>query len=589
MDFETPPKRTRYNPHTILDTSQFSDDETVIEPQQRMSNTYNNYMLMRKPKYPSKYFGYRAVIRDKDTFDRYGPSWGLSNAQQRENRLTDSYMGRGAYKRRRSSYKPVKMYMKGKGMYLGNSFSGQGNYFKRMMRRQMHRTMAGQTPLGALGKKLGRRALGMAENVISGQGEYDLNDSAPESNNLVAGGGLSVPSFSTQSDETGSLTIQHSEYVKDIYGVPWDLSGSDPVVLEPFKNDSIALNPGIASSFPWLSQIAANYEEYEMLQLMFCFKTRIGDNLTTTDGQVGTLLMFTDYNPSDHPRRTKQDMLQGYGTSVSKISDSDILHGIECDPSKIKGDAHKFVRTGGTSQELHDFDWGLFQIAVDNTPAVLSNKVIGELYVSYTVKLSKPRLYAQLGNAIQQDQVLMRQTRPTGASQNAVIALAASGVSNSIGCKFQGIDLSNLNKNSIDVTLPGGFSGPFEVVVLGDMALGAATAVRLQTTTLQGNVTLKDDILSSHLGTDDSDPGAGQDADNNYVNPDRIVAIYHLETTMAAFGKDNKFTIDVFCNSGTSEQDIKWSLLVRRYNSLDRAGADEFVTPAGGKYLIDSN
>ena len=105
---------------------------------------------------------------------------------------------------------------------------------------------------------------------------------------------------------------------------------------------------------------------------------------------------------------TKQDMLQAYGTTVAKITDEDILHGIECDPSKIKGDAHKFIRSGQTTQDKHDFDWGLFQIAVDNTPAVLSNKVIGELYVSYTVKLSKPRLFAALGLSIPQDQFLVK-------------------------------------------------------------------------------------------------------------------------------------------------------------------------------------
>lgn len=88
---------------------------------------------------------------------------------------------------------------------------------------------------------------------------------------------------------------------------------------------------------------------------MFCFKTRVGDNLTTTDGQVGTIMMFTDYNATDKPRKTKQDMLQAYGTTVAKITDADVQHGIECDPTKIKGDAHKFMRVGKIDQDLHDF------------------------------------------------------------------------------------------------------------------------------------------------------------------------------------------------------------------------------------------
>ena len=157
-------------------------------------------------------------------------------------------------------------------------YYGQGNYFTRMMHRQMNRTLAGQTPLGQLGKKIGRNLIGRVEGAVLGQGSYDVP--AVRANNLVAGGGLSVPTFSSSQDETGALTIQHSEYVKDIYGLPWSpgSGGAAGTQIEHFKNDSIHLNPGIGKNFPWLSQIAANYEEYEFKQLMFCFKTRVGDN-----------------------------------------------------------------------------------------------------------------------------------------------------------------------------------------------------------------------------------------------------------------------------------------------------------------------
>lgn len=556
-----------------------------------------HYMLMAEPKYPRRFYGYTAQLRDENSYRRYGKTWNMAGPEQRMNRVRDNYVGAGKYKRVKS---PMYRRVKGRGMYLGN-FAGQGNYFKRMMRRQMNRTLSGKTPLGALGKKIGRRALGAVEGVVTGQGEYDLNGGAPASNNLVAGGGLSVPTFSTNNDETGSLVIQHSEYVKDIYGVPW--SSNDPseaVIQEPFKNDAISLNPGLPNSFPWLSQIAANYEEYEMIQLMFCFKTRVGDNLTTTDGQVGTLLMFTDYNASDNPRRTKQDLLQGYGTSVSKISDTDILHGIECDPSKIKGDAHKFVRTGGINTDLQDFDWGLFQIAVDNTPAVLSNKVIGELYVSYTVRLSKPRLYATLGHAIQQDQFLIRTTKPSGTLV-ATNTLEALGSSNSIGCAIDTTATSSATGNAlIDVTLPGSFSGAFEVLCVGDEDTLQSDSgfYSIELDDFDGNISLKTDMVAGDLTgalegssatATDGDPSAGVNLELSSA-VSRIVSIYHMETTMAAFGADNKFRIRVKVpNASSLNISNKVSISIRRYNSLDRKGADSFVTPAGGNYIIGSN
>lgn len=468
----------------------------------------------------------------------------------------------------------------GKGLYLGSSFGGQGNYFRRMMRRQMHRTMAGQTPLGQLGKRLGRTAIRRAEGALmaSGNGSYDIS-----ANNLVAGGGLSVPTFATHSDETGSLVIKHEEYVKDIYGVPW--SGGS--VVEPFVNDAIGLNPGLSSSFPWLSQIAANYEEYEFLQLMFCFKTRVGDNLTTTDGQVGTLLMFTDYNATDQKRRTKQDMLQAYGTSTAKISDSDILHGIECDPSKIKGDAHKFVRTGGITQDLHDFDWGLFQVAVDNTPEVLSNKVVGELYVSYTVRLSKPRLFSQLGLSINQDQFLVNHIASGNPNPTISTAILGTGVSNSIGCVLATTASGNNASNHL-ITLPASFSGNVEVLVVVDRitAAGTGSVKDMYIDSLTGNVAFSRDLPAGESRLED---GSSDDVDPNFgsmialanATTTSSVMLCHLRTSMAAFGVDNSFNIVVKSDNNADESHYKIWICVRRYNSLDKVTADQFKDPAG--------
>lgn len=559
-------------------------DISPARKKQKLGDIHNmaetNMMLQKKPRYPGKYYGYIAVPRSEATFETYGPSWSVANPAQRKARLDNKYIGAGRYRKRRS--------YRGRGMYYG----GAGSYFSRMMRRQMHRTMAGQTPLGQLGKKLGRSALARAEGALmaSGSGSYDLNAAAPASNNLVAGGGLSVPTFGTHDDETGSLVVQHEEYVKDIYGVPW--TSNDPntaSIVEPFVNNAIALNPGLATTFPWLSQIACNYEEYELLQCMFCFKTRVGDNLTTTDGQVGTLLMFTDYNATDQPRRTKQDMLQAYGTSVAKISDNDILHGIECDPSKIKGDAHKFVRCGQTSQDKHDFDWGLFQIAVDNTPAVLSNKVIGELYVSYTVRLSKPRLFAALGLSIPQDQFLVKHTAPTNG--NAVGTLVGSGESNSLGSSLELINHATLgNYTIVKVTLPASYSGALEAVVILDRINSETPTGQVSSmfiSNFSGNVVSQEDLAAggTTVPQSDVDPTSGSEYTTavDAIADNRVVIVRHLYTTMASFGTDNTFSITLHTNNlnGGPASNYKMLIMLRRYNSLDKSSADVFKAPNG--------
>lgn len=462
----------------------------------------------------------------------------------------------------------------GKGMYYG-----QGNYFKRMMHRQMNRTLAGKTPLGNLGKKIGRNLISRVEGAVLGQGSYDVP--AVEANNLVAGGGLSVPSFVTSQDETGALTIQHSEYIKDIYGLPWS-SGS---LVDTFKNDSLHLNPGIANNFPWLSQIASNYEEYEFKQLMFCFKTRVGDNLTTTDGQVGTIMMFTDYNATDKPRRTKQDMLQAYGTSVAKITDNDVLHGIECDPSKIKGDAHKFIRVGASDEDLHDFDWGLFQIAVDNTPETLSNKVIGELYVSYTVVLRKPRLFATLGLSIQQDQFIIPYINNNSGS--LVLGTVGAGHNNSIGSTLVAPASSSSDTASCYIVLPASLSGAIEVLVTLDSVTSSSSRVFIQP--FSGNVALRRDLAlgsTQAYGNDDSDPSSGISGDWSNAYALAVSSIGHFDVQMASKDEDNKIRLNI--RNTTSTTSLKVHVQVRRYNNGELLTPPTFKDTNGQEVIMIS-
>jgi hypothetical protein len=538
-------------------------DEELIIP--NMGDV--NYMMMKRPRYPSRYYGYKAEPRSAATNASYGPSWGTATAAQRQKRVTDMYFGQGRYRKRRS--------YRGRGMYYG-----QGNYFSRMMHRQLNRTLAGKTPLGQLGKKVGRNLLGRVEGAVLGQGSYDLNGLTPASNNLVAGGGLSVPTFASTQDETGALTIQHSEYVKDIYGLPWS-GGSQ---TEHFKNDAIHLNPAIGKNFPWLSQIAANYEEYEFKQLMFCFKTRVGDNLTTTDGQVGTIMMFTDYNATDKPRKTKQEMLQAYGTSVAKITDADVLHGIECDPSKIKGDAHKFIRVGKVDQDLHDFDWGLFQVAVDNTPETLSNKVIGELYVSYTVVLRKPRLFSTLGLNISNDQFLVKtiETNNSGTIEkvNGTVdgGLIATSDLNSIGAQLS-LNAINTNLATYNLLLPASLSGGIEVVAIADSAILHTVTTQFRLEIGSGNITKTNDLARGGSNTSDADPSAEVGTAEQTTLSRGVTTLGHFNVEMASQDVDNVLHVKLYVQ--TVNANIDMLIMLRRYNTNEITAPPVFKTASG--------
>jgi len=550
-----------------------------------------NYMLMSKPRYPDQYFGYRAIPRSSATFARYGPRWSLADATQRANRYNDSYWGQGRYRKRR---------YRGKGMYLGSSFGGSGNYFKRMMHRQFNRTVAGKTPLGHLGKRLGRAAIKGAEgyimsggnpkaglaaagvNLATGAGSYKVAGS--KGNHLIDGMGSGVPTFSSASDETGALAVQHTEYVRDIYGIQY--TGSPATPTTNIKSDIIVINPGLSNSFPWLSQIAANYEEYEIKQLMYCYKSKVSDNLTSSDGQIGSIIMFTEYNANDAMKKTKQQLLQSYASTNALINTGDVLHGVECDTTKLRGDGHKYMRVGSlaNSPDLSDYDWAKLQVAVVDTPEQLSNQVVGELYVSYTVVLRKPRLYSTLALNLQEDQFYLK-TTDNFFSANAEKSAAET---NSIGCNLSTINAGSNNAKFV-LTFPASFSGDIELMLALDAAASnAVTKVSNYNTTtgawvefnsgagflcnVTGNIVGIDNIPVTEAATDPEDVSpAGQLAQPRNV-------LVHLRVAQASHGIDNSYSWVVDTGGSAAQLWVK----VARYN-----GHELDTAPIFKKLLLD--
>lgn len=256
-----------------------------------------------------------------------------------------------------------------------------------------------------VGKQAGRKIRDAAVNqvvsrinALGGRGLYQggrglYQGGRGSYNNLIAGGRKSMR-VRGRMDETQTITISHSEYLQDIYGP----SSSGFSVL------GFQLNPGLVERFPWLSQIACNYEEYEFIQLLFHYKSTVDPSATSnTSGATGTIVLATNYNPSSPLFTGKDVMMQYHGAQSGRVTE-DHTHGVECDPKKNAGSGQKFVRTLPVliSQDLKTYDLGTFQIGLVNVPAAFKDSQIGELWVTYTVKLTKPRMYASIGGLIQE-------------------------------------------------------------------------------------------------------------------------------------------------------------------------------------------
>jgi len=224
-----------------------------------------------------------------------------------------------------------------------------------------------------------------------------------------------IPQFSTRGEEHGSLVISHKEYVQDITGSTL------------FSNNGFPINPGDPALFPWLSQIAANYDEYEFKGLVFTYRT-VTTDLSTTSAQLGTVMMACNYNAGAPLFGTKQELLQYDGAGDVKIS-HDLMFGIECDPRKNGLGGILYVAINGSvpiGQDVKTYMLGQFQIA---TNQCVTTGQIGELWVSYKVVLRKPKFATGLGNAIPYSNLRLKLVTNSGASAGtAAVSLQANNL-----------------------------------------------------------------------------------------------------------------------------------------------------------------
>jgi hypothetical protein len=300
---------------------------------------------------------------------QFGQTRRLANSAQLEARNRTGYIGRGRYT--------------GRGGFFSDAYGAlKSGWQASSGLRGMLGNAARSGMFGATGV-----ALGQASKAL-GTGAYVTNDLVNEG----MGASESVPQFGATSDQ--SVILSHSEYIQDI--VAPDTAGL-------FHNQILEINPGLFKTFPWLSQIAANYEEYELKQLIFTYKPTITD-FVSTNGQVGSVIMATQYNVQDEPFSNKNDMMHYSGAMATKVSQG-MLHGVECNPNKNSGSAGKYIRGGPVlpDQEKSNFDLGTLNIATHSTPLLFNSQTLGELWCSYTVELRKSKFYAAEGSSIVQD------------------------------------------------------------------------------------------------------------------------------------------------------------------------------------------
>lgn len=218
-------------------------------------------------------------------------------------------------------------------------------------------------------RDLGREA-GKLVSRLTGFGEYRLNQ------NSIMQGSTGVPIFRDTND---TVIIEHKEFLMDLKS------------SIGFQAIDLLVNPGDKITFPWLSQVASAYSQYEFMGLVFSFRTTSGNAVASNNTTLGTVVMMSNPDASAGVPSSKREM-ESYQFCTSGPPSESLLHPVECNPSLDAMNLRwveplTYNRSTGVAMNLYDL--GRFTIATEGQQ--VDDATLGELWVTYKVKLVKPR------------------------------------------------------------------------------------------------------------------------------------------------------------------------------------------------------
>jgi hypothetical protein len=168
--------------------------------------------------------------------------------------------------------------------------------------------------------------------------------------------------------------VRHKEFIGNVSGL------NNQNFNQAF---SLALNPGLAATFPWLSVMAQNWQAYRFKKMRFMYFTRTG---STT---VGSVILCPDYDAADGAPISEQ-VIDSYEDAKEDAPWKNVDCPLNSTSMHLMG-PKKFIRLGNLSanQDIKTYDVGnMFIYTVDSASAASW----GKLWVEYDVDLFTPQL-----------------------------------------------------------------------------------------------------------------------------------------------------------------------------------------------------
>jgi len=241
---------------------------------------------------------------------------------------------------------------------------------------------------------------------------------------------------------------------------------------------SLAINPGLAATFPWLSIMANAFEEYRFNSLKVEYFTRTGTNVP------GSVILAPDYDASDGAPASEQ-IASSYMDSCEDAPWKDIVCNLPAGRLN-RADQNRFVRPGalGANQDVKLYDAAVVHLCTVDGTAVNWGKV----WLSYDVTFRIPQMNPA-GNPPLGGQVSGANTQ-TGANPMGIAPVIAAG-----GRGF------SINAASV-----------ITFTALGDFVIGAeylGTVISAMGVTAGAGITIGDSLFTFNAAATQSSGQAG--------------------------------------------------------------------------------
>jgi hypothetical protein len=252
------------------------------------------------------------------------------------------------------------------------------DHLEKTLSQTNNKTSSLSSTLGrSLGALVGQSDLGGSLGDLAGKGLskwFGKGDYNIKSNSLIHGDMRQMQTAKFSSSGKRGTRIIEREFIGNV---------TASSVTGQFANNVYPINPLSRVTFPWLSGIATQYDQWEPDGIIFEYISTSSE-FNGSSQALGAIIAATDYNSEDSIYTTKQQMENSDYACSTKTS-SNLQHGIECDPSE-----RPTLVLYTSSTVVNSSSLGNFQIASEGCST--ASVKLGELWVTYDITFYKKQL-----------------------------------------------------------------------------------------------------------------------------------------------------------------------------------------------------